>query len=85
MNTMEPSRGEKEETLKDVIEDISGINKEMNSQLRMIADALAQGSCSTDNDKVSDDPRTIMDAIRRDRDEAKENLKLLIHIRGYLW
>lgn len=85
MNTMNEPRGEKAETLKDIIEDISGINNEMNVQLLMIADALVHGDCTTNNDKVPVDPLTIMDTVRRERDKAQENLKLLISIRECLW
>lgn len=84
MNTMEPPRGEKVETLKGIIENISAINNEMDSQLQMIADALAHGSHPS-NDKNSEEPLSIMASIRCERDKAEENLKLLISIREYLW
>lgn len=85
MNTMEAPRGEKVETLKDIIEDISKIDDEMNAQLQMIADVFMRGSCCTDTDKAPDDPHAIMDTIRRERDKARENLELLIVIRECLW
>lgn len=84
MNTMEPPRGEKMETLKDIIENISAINNEMDSQLQMIADALARGSNPSNNNN-SEEPLSIIASIRRERDKAEENLKLLISIREYLW
>jgi len=84
MNNMEPCP-EKVETLKDIIEDISSINNEMNAQLQMIADALAHISCLTNNGKGPDDRPTIIDTVRYERDRAAENLKLLVSIRGYLW
>lgn len=83
--TMEPPRGEKRETLKDLIESISAINNEMDAQLQMIADALARGSYSTNSDKNPENPLTIMDSIRCEREKADKNLKLLISIREYLW
>lgn len=84
MNTMEPPRGEKVETLKGIIENISEINNEMDSQLQMIADALARGSNPSNNNN-SEEPLSIIASIRRERDKAEENLKLLISIREYLW
>lgn len=85
MNAMEVPSGEKVETLKDIIQNISAINNEMGLQLHMIADALVYGSHPTNNDKSLDDPLSIMDSIRRERDKAEENLKILTSIREYLW
>ena len=85
MNAMEIPSIEKVETLKDIIQNISAINNEMGSQLHMIADALVYGSHPTNNDKSLDDPLSIMDSIRRERDKAEENLKILASIREYLW
>ena len=85
MNTMEAPRGEKVETLKDIIEDISKIDDEMNAQLKIIVDALVRGDCPTDTNKAPDDPHAIMDTMRRERDKARENLKILIVIRECLW
>lgn len=85
MNTMESQRVEKVETLKDIIQNISAINNEMSLQLHMIADALVYGSHPTNNDKSLDEPPTIMESIRCERDKAEENMKLLISIREYLW
>lgn len=85
MNTMEPlSMEKKAETLKDIIENISAINNEMDSQLQMVADALARGGHPS-NDKNSEEPLSIIASIRHERDKAEENLKLLISIREYLW
>ena len=91
MNTMNPMTAmeapgvEKMETLKDIIQEISAINYEMDAQLQMIADALAHAGQRSNNDKNPDDPLTIMDSMRRERDKAQENLKLLVSIREYLW
>lgn len=85
MNTMETPSLEKPETLKDIIQTISAINNEMGAQLQMIADSLARGRHPSNNDKNPDDPLTLMDSIRRERDKAEENLKLLVIIREYLW
>lgn len=85
MNTMEAPRGEKVETLKDLIQNISAINNEMDAQLQMIADALVNGNRPTNNDKTPNDPLPIMDCIRHERDKAEENLKLLVSIRERLW
>ena len=85
MNTMEMTRVEKVETLKDIIQNISAINNEMSAQLQMIAAALVYSSRPTNDDKSLDEPLSIMDSIRHERDKAEENLKLLISIREYLW
>lgn len=85
MNTTEIPSIEKAETLKDILQNISAINNETSLQLHMIADALVYGSHPTNNDKSLDDPLSIMDSIRRERDKAEENLKLLTSIREYLW
>lgn len=85
MNTTEPSRGEKVETLKDIIENIGAINNEMNAQLRVIADELAHVSCPSKDAQDPDEPLSIMAGIRRERDKAEENLALLIKIRECLW
>ncbi len=86
MNTMEIPSLEKQETLKDIIQNISSINSEIGLQLHMIADALIYGSHPTNRiEKDSDDLLTIMDSLRRERDKAEENLKLLISIREHLW
>ena len=85
MNTMEIPSVEKVETLKDLLENISAINNEMDMQLQMIADALMYGGHLANNDKAPDDPLTIMDGIRHERDKADENLKLLVSIRECLW
>ena len=85
MNAMEIPSGEKVETLKDIIQNISAINSDMDANLQMIADALVNGSRPTNNDKNPNDPLSIMDCIRHERDKAEENLKLLISIREYLW
>ena len=85
MNTMEVPRGEKAETLKDIIENMGAINNEMSLQLHMIADALVYGKHPTNNDKNTDELLTIMDSVRNERDKAEENLKLLISIKEYLW
>lgn len=85
MNTIQEPRCEKIETLKDIIENISAINSEMNSHLQTIADALMHGSHPTNNDKNFDNPPAIMDAIQYERGKAEENLKLLISIRECLW
>ena len=85
MNAMEIPRGEKVETLKDLIQNISAINNEMDAQLQMIADALVNGSRPTNNDKAPNDSLSIIDCIRHERDKAEENLKLLVSIRERLW
>lgn len=85
MNAMEEPRAEKVETLKDILEDISAVNYEIDAQLHLIADALVYGSNVNNNDKSPDDQLTIMDSLRHERDKAAENLKLLYIIKGYLW
>ena len=85
MNTMGEQCIDNRETLKDIIENISAINNEMSLQLHMIADALVYGKHPTNNDKNPDEPLTIMDSVKNERDKAEENLKLLISIREYLW
>lgn len=85
MNTMEVPSLNKEETLKDIIQIIGSINSEMGLQLHMIADALVYGSHPISKIENPDDPLTIMDSLRRERDKAAENLKLLTSIKGYLW
>lgn len=81
---METPSVEKVETLKDIIQNISAINDEMDAQLQMIADALARGAHPL-NEVQGNEPLSIMDSIRRERDKAEENLKLLISIRERLW
>lgn len=85
MNTMESPRGEKIETLKDIIENIRAINDEMGSQLQMIADALVHGNYLSGNDRTQNESLTMLDSLRHERDRAEENLKLLVSIREYLW
>lgn len=85
MNTMGELCIDNRETLKDIIENMSAINNEMNLQLHMIADALVYGKHPTNNDTNPDELLTIMDSVRNERDKAEENLKLLISIREYLW
>lgn len=85
MNTMEPPRMEKVETLKTIIENISAINNEMDSELQMIADALIHGSHPVNNDRHPDEQLPIIESLRREREKAEKNLTLLISIREYLW
>lgn len=84
MNTMEIPI-EKVETLKEILQDISGINNDINMNLQMIADALACGSCPSNNAENTNESLSIMASIRLERDKAQENLELLIRIRNYLW
>lgn len=85
MNTMEAPIIEKQETLKDIIENISAINNEIDAQLHMIANALVYGKHPTNNDKNADEPLSIMDSLRRECDKAEENLELIANIREHLW
>lgn len=85
MNTMEIPTLKKAETLKDIIENIGAINNEIKLQLTMIADALMDGKHLANDNNNPEDPLTIMDTIRHERDKAEENLKTLIRIRECLW
>lgn len=85
MNTIEPPRVEKVETLKGIIENMSEINNEIKLQLTMVADALIDGKHLANDNNNPEDPLTIMDTIRHERDKAEENLKTLVRIRECLW
>lgn len=76
----------KEETVKQILENMDAIQRETIAELVMITDALIDGS-----HPVVKDPNepcqcpTILDELRIKRDNAEDILKSVMRIRSCLW
>lgn len=80
---------EKEETVKQILENIDGIQRETIAQLVMITDALVDGfhpvGIKDPNDNEPSQSPTILDELRIKRDNAEAILKSVVRIRSCLW
>ncbi len=78
---------EKEETVKQILENIDGIQRETIDQLVMITDALVDGSHPVGIKDPNEpcQPLTILDELRIKRNNAEAILKSVVRIRSYLW
>lgn len=77
----------KEETVKQILENMDAIQRETIAELVMITDALIDGSHPVgvkDPNEPCQSP-TILDELRTKRDNAEAILKSVVRIRSCLW
>lgn len=78
---------EKEETVKQLLENIDGIQRETIAQLVMITDALVDGFHPIEGIDPNEpcQPLPILDELRIKRNNAEAILKSVVRIRSCLW
>lgn len=76
----------KKETAKELLENMKAILKEMNTEVRMISDAVYRGA--NFNQEAPDEPKVtppMVDIMQEQRNMAQDILDELIKIRQALW
>lgn len=78
----------KRETAKELLENMGAILKKLNTEVRMISDAVYRGCNCNPVEEVPDEPKgmsPMVVIIKGQRDAAEEVLRELIKIREALW
>lgn len=78
---------EKEETVKQILENMDAIQRETIAELVMITDALVDGSRPVEDaeDNAIQNTSTILEELRIRRDNSEAILEMVIRIKACLW
>lgn len=86
MNDMMIPENVKQATLKDIVNNISAINRETSAELKMIYEALMGPERTTEGESSDNrDPKSLLQLLVDEQMNAKNNLDKIIHIREVMW
>lgn len=85
MNDMMIPENVKQATLKDIVNNISEINRETSAELKMIYEALVGPERTGEASSENRDPKSLLQLLVDEQMNAKNNLDKIIHIREVMW
>lgn len=72
-------------TIKDIVTNIAEINRETRAELKMIYEALLGPELTEEGTSENRDPKSLLQLLCDEQENAKINLDKIIHIREILW